>query len=292
MRGFLDVMSSLREVDFVEIGYWKQLGKYSGPFYSVDEHLVRELSSSSSKPIAVMSDFHYLTVGPEDFTDAARAGLAMLRLTSRKQDLSAALSFLQEVRKLSGLQLSLNISNVSNYLPSELNDAIRMAAGYDIDVIYVADTHGTVELGSSVEYFRNLSDFLASTNKAFGVHLHNHRGLALSNYFSMMDAGFSYTDISLGGLGKGGGNLKSEQVLFGDDLFRVLDFKLRNSESFRLNANPFYLLSGLASVTDHYADEAFRRGLSVSQVAPIFDNISGIDKDTYNPKLIQENLKI
>ena len=30
---YLKSISSFQEIDFVELGYWKQTGKYTGPFY-------------------------------------------------------------------------------------------------------------------------------------------------------------------------------------------------------------------------------------------------------------------
>ena len=33
LERYLKSISSFQEIDFVELGYWKQTGKYTGPFY-------------------------------------------------------------------------------------------------------------------------------------------------------------------------------------------------------------------------------------------------------------------
>ena len=64
---YLKSINSFHEVEFVELGYWKQKDKYDGPFYSIDETLLSSICQMTNKKLSIMVDYHYCSHNLEDF---------------------------------------------------------------------------------------------------------------------------------------------------------------------------------------------------------------------------------
>ena len=73
--------------------------------------------------------------------------------------------------------------------------------------------------GVNLQMFKRCTKLIKKIGMTPGLHLHDHSGKAYFNYRNLKNAGFEATDVSLGGLGKGLGNLKLEHV------FLVKQFK-------------------------------------------------------------------
>ena len=48
----------------------------------------------------------------------------------------------------------------------------------------------------------------------------------------------------------------------------------------------YFILSGRLGITDNYAKNAIEKGLSLEQFSEIAIKLRGIDKDTYNKKVL------
>ena len=53
---YLVSINSFQEIEFVELGYWKQSGKFDGPFYSIEEKLPLSLKGTNLKQEVPLSD--------------------------------------------------------------------------------------------------------------------------------------------------------------------------------------------------------------------------------------------
>ena len=116
-----------------------------------------------------------------------------------------------------------------------------------------------------------------------GLHLHDHLGKAYFNYRNLWNAGFGATDVSLGSIGKGLGNLRLEQVF---DL-RGREYILDKNFS-QMPSGPYGILTARENITDHYAVEAKRIGLHPSQYAKSLKGIKGFPKDNFEESLLRD----
>jgi hypothetical protein len=116
--------------------------------------------------------------------------------------------------------------------------------------------------------------------------LHDHSGKAYFNYRNLASAGFDSTDVSLGGLGKGLGNLKLEHVFDLRGREHILNHLIIDQDLFQMPSGPYGVLTARDSITDHYAVEAERMGISPSQFATRLEGIVGPSKDNYDSKLL------
>jgi 4-hydroxy 2-oxovalerate aldolase len=129
---------------------------------------------------------------------------------------------------------------------------------------------------------------LKESGKKLGMHLHDHSGMAILNYSKLTELGFESSDTSIRGMGKGSGNLKLEYVVNKKSLIDVADFINENNNTLTINPTPYELITAMHSLTDNYAKEAYTRNISLRLFNEFCKTVSGLDRDTYNEKLIND----
>ena len=125
------------------------------------------------------------------------------------------------------------------------------------------------------------------------VHLHNHTGQALINYIKCLESPFiDICDTSIGGLGKGAGNLKLEEVLPLEEALRVNEFKNSYYDSlFKKTVSPYYLVTGKVGITDNYATQAIKLNAPMEIFCSFCKTITGLNRDNFDPSLLEDFLK-
>ena len=289
VKRYLKSINSFQEIDFVELGYWKQIGKFDGPFYSIDEQLLSSVCQMSKKKLSIMVDYHYCSHNVEDFPNNINfPELGLIRVCLRKEDIAEGCRFVKELKKYTNCKLSINFFNITNYEEDDLAFACQAAADSNADFMYFADTHGGLDLGKNLEMFKRCTKLIKEIGMIPGLHLHDHSGKAYFNYRNLLSAGFDATDISLGGLGKGLGNLRLEHVFDLRGREHILDHLIIDQDLFHMPSGPYGVLTARDSITDHYAVEAERKGMSPSQFATRLEGIVGSSKDNYNSKILSD----
>ena len=204
VKEYIERLLYFPEIEFVELGYWKQSGKFDGPFYNLNETILSEINLYSSKLLSIMVDYHYCSHNLKDFptvNDFNKLGL--IRVCLRKEDIEDGCRFIRELKEYTGAKLSVNFFNITNYSDNDLNYACAQAKNTGADFMYFADTHGALDLEDNLTLFKKYTSQIASIGLTPGLHLHDHGGKAYFNYRLLPKAGFQATDVSLGGLGKG-----------------------------------------------------------------------------------------
>ena len=285
---YLGSINSFEEIEFVELGYWKQSGKFDGPFYAIEEKLLSSICKMTKKKISIMVDYHYCSHNVEDFPSNLNFNeLGLIRVCLRKEDIDEGCKFVNQLKQYAKCKLSINFFNITNYNEDDLAYACEVAAASKADFMYFADTHGGLDLGEKLEIFKRYTKLIKEAGMIPGLHLHDHSGKAYYNYRNLSKAGFEATDVSLGGLGKGLGNLRLEHVfdLRGRD--HILDHLIIDKDLFNMPSGPYGVLTSRDSITDHYAVEAERLGITPSEFGVRLEGIVGPLKDNYNSKLLR-----
>ena len=287
---YLDSIKYFQEVEFVELGYWKQSGKFDGPFYSIEENLLSSICQMTKKKLSIMVDYHYCSHNVEDFPNNKDfSELGLIRVCLRKEDIVEGCKFVKKLKKYTGCKISINFFNITNYNEDDLEFACESASGSKGDFMYFADTHGGLDLEKNLEMFKRFTKSIREIGMVPGMHLHDHSGKAYFNYRNLLGAGFRATDVSLGGLGKGSGNLRLEHVFDLRGRESILDHLIIDQDLFRMPLGPYGVLTARDSITDHYAVEAERKGLIPSQFVKRLERISGSSKDNYNSEILSDD---
>lgn len=113
--------------------------------------------------------------------------------------------------------------------PAPLAEQARLMESYGAHVVYVVDSAGALVPRSAAERVRALRDALTCE---VGFHAHDNLGCGVGNALAAADAGATWLDGSLRGLGAGAGNARTEVLaaalersgyVTGADLFALSD---------------------------------------------------------------------
>jgi len=287
-KKYYQTTSQIDEIDYIELGYWKQTRKSRNPHYNLNLDYVREVTDNSPKKnVCVMIDYHYCSHDIKDYPKIDEDhNLGMIRMCSRKQDYNDALKFILDIKQSTGLSTSLNVFNISNYSDSEILDVSKFLRDYDLDYVTFADTHGTLDLEKRFQVFSDATKILNDRGIKTGMHLHDHSGKAYFNYRMLEKIGFESTDASSKGMGKGIGNLRLEHVLNEKNLALLTDTITSNIGILTMKEIPHALITARYSVVDYYGYNAEKLGIDIFKFEQFCKTVSGVDKDVYNHQLL------
>jgi len=195
-------------IEYIEIGY--RNGSYNpiknmGRAGLCDKNYLKLCQSLiRNAKIAVMA--HPININQADLAELKACGVRLLRLGIAKNELPQALPIIK-MAKQSGLELSVNFIHASCYNDSELDAVVELASKHNPDIIYFADSNGSM-LPSRIKQIYD--KYVDKYSIPFGFHAHDNIGLAQANALAAMSSGVRFIDASIAGMGKGIGNLKTE----------------------------------------------------------------------------------
>lgn len=287
LQSYLPIISTVKEVDFVELGYWSQTAKSSNRFYNMKaEDLERFVELGLSKPASVMVDYHYCSHDISTYKSTIfDKSVGLVRLCSRREDIKGAVEFGKRLRDDLGVKLSLNFFNITNYSRKEIEYCIENGSKAGANFLYFADTHGALDLYRDSDIYREYAEMIVEGGMMPGLHLHDHSGKAFLNYRVGQDIGFKSFDFSLGGMGKGVGNLRLEHVVNPLDYPQIVDL-LEHEDCLKM-PNLFYgLITAALSATDYYALEASKKKMNPSDLAKILSAQTSTTRDVFDSSIL------
>lgn len=202
------VLSVETGIDWVEIGY------RGGSFNSAastgltgrteNSYIAAVAAAVGPEHVGVMVHPH--NVDREDLDEAFAAGARLVRVCLGS-DAQPGLETARSAVEI-GFEVCINITRVSAVAPKSIRSLSRAAGQAGVAALYLADSNGS--LGPK-EVATLVGAATADDRVAVGIHTHNHLGLALANAISALEAGASWVDSAVLGMGKGAGNLITEQ---------------------------------------------------------------------------------
>lgn len=260
-------------VNILEVGFRSlNNSKYLGPFaYSTDDYL-QELPWPVGMRLAVMVNAHELLDCPSGasaavdllFREAGESRVGLVRIATHPTEAGQCGAIIGRLKE-KGYDVSLNLMQVSGLAPDELGAQARaIAALGGIDVLYLADSLGNMTpqtMRVAIEAVRSGWD------GRIGIHAHDNRGQALANSLTALEAGASWVDATVLGMGRGSGNARTEHLLLELEQRRpgsynpeavfplVLDEFEALRENHRWGYNLFYYLSAFYGVHPTYVQE-------------------------------------
>jgi len=163
-----------------------------------------------------------------------------------------------------GFQVGFNLMQASRISPQDLKQVAREVQKWPVDIFYLADSTGSLTPREVGELFRNLRRFYRG---ALGIHAHDNLGLALSNSLQALEEGVTWIDSTVGGMGRGPGNARTEELIIELGLKRksrlnlvplmsLLRGKIRPMQArYGWGSNIFYYLAGKYEIHPTYIQE-------------------------------------
>ena len=281
-------------VDCMELGYWKQTSKSKNRFFNLDYDFVEKVTGRAGKNnVCVMIDYHYCSKNLDDYPTRSQDEIRMIRMTARKDMIDDALRFAVGLKRHTGLEIAFNIFNTTNYTDNELSNALEKVLKTNLDLVGFADTHGHLNLNKDITRYEKHFTRIKNSGKQTSFHLHNHTGQAYLNYVKCLESpSIDICDTSIGGLGKGAGNLKLEEVLPVDKSLLLNEFIDCYYDSlFKKTVSPYYLVTGKIGITDNYANQAMKMRVPMSIFSSFCQTIAGLNRDNFDSSLLENFIK-
>lgn len=269
-----DYLAAMRaaQVDVVELGF-RFLGNegFKGACaYSTDEFL-QKLTIPEGLNVGVMVNGADLctSVGCQPALErlfhepAAESPVDIVRFACHFHELPHALpaaGWLSE----RGYRVGFNLMQIADRNEAEVKDLARMARDWPIEVLYFADSMGSM---TSDDTARIVNWLCSEWDGPLGIHTHDNMGLALSNTLRAYNEGVSWLDSTVTGMGRGPGNARTEELVIEAEALRARPANLvplmtlirkhfgPMKERYGWGTNSYYYLAGKYGIHPTYVQE-------------------------------------
>jgi 4-hydroxy 2-oxovalerate aldolase len=242
-------------IEYIEIGYRngsicpiENLGRAG---LCEKDYLLLCQSLIHNAKIAVMA--HPENVNKADLKELKDCGVDLLRICIAKGEVESAYPTMALAKELD-LETSANFIHMSYYKEKELDESIEAISKHQPAMIYFADSNGSM-LPSRIQAI--YKKYTQQYSIPFGFHAHDNLGLAQANALAALNNGAQYIDVSLAGMGKGIGNLKTE---FFTAYLHAIDIKKYKLPEILSAAN--YVRNALGIGHEDIEMDEFIRGIS------------------------------
>ncbi|SEF12203.1 4-hydroxy 2-oxovalerate aldolase [Arthrobacter alpinus] len=200
----------------VEAGFdWVEIAYRNGSFNPATSQGISGLGPNAY--ISEMADIigpehtglilHPSNIDSTDLQECYAAGARLVRICLPISDPDRGLRYVSEARDR-GFTVCVNFTRASRLDTRLLVELSSRSADAGANAIYLADSNGSMQPG---EVSRKVTLVREVSGIEVGFHAHNNLGLALANSLAAAQAGAEWMDSSVLGMGKGSGNLISEQ---------------------------------------------------------------------------------
>ncbi|MEM6678012.1 MAG: aldolase catalytic domain-containing protein [Pseudomonadota bacterium] len=268
---YLAAMKAAR-IDCVELGFrFVQNNGFKGACAYTGDDFIRSLTIPEDLQIGVMlNGADLLTdLGLEGALErlfpetAAQSPVSLVRIACHVHEFEKALPASHWLSER-GYVVGFNLMQIADRTRAEVVDLARAASAYPIAVLYFADSMGSMTPEATEEIVSWLRE---GWNGPIGIHTHDNMGLALRNTLRACEAGATWLDATVTGMGRGPGNARTEELLIetsepgprDPNLVPLLEL-IQNDflplkERYGWGSNPYYYLSGKYGIHPTFVQE-------------------------------------
>lgn len=268
---------------YVELGYKASTAFFNPAEYGLwrfcREETLREFwTPGQDAQLAVMLDIGRFD--PRDMLPSDQSVVGAFRVACYVHQIDEAIATTRILADL-GYETFVNIMAVSEAEPSALDAALAwVGAQSPARAVYVVDSYGNLDPRQTKDL---VARYARNSGKEVGFHGHNNLQLALANSLAAVEAGATFLDASLAGMGRGAGNTPLELLLpqLGAPLGRLgplfslleTDVPALRSE-LRWGYEVPYIIAGLANQHPREAMDLMDRGLG-AVASGYLDRVAG-----------------
>ena len=190
----------------------------------------------------------------------------LVRIASHAHEFEATLNACKWLKE-KGYMVGANIMQTSEHSQQKIEELALKASQCPLDVLYFADSLGNLKPEDITEIVKSLRKHWTGQ---IGIHPHDNMLMALPNTLQALAEGVSWVDSTITGMGRGPGNLRTEEFILeavkikkkSHDLLPL--FKLVRTIFNPLKAeygwgtNPFYYMAGQHSIHPTYIQEMLK----------------------------------
>ena len=163
-----------------------------------------------------------------------------------------------------GYRIGFNLMQISDRSREEVDDFARKSGDWPVEALYFADSMGSLQPDDAA---RIIGWLRKTWDGPLGVHTHDNMGLALSNSLSAVEAGATWMDATVTGMGRGPGNARTEELVIEAEALGIgkpnmvpLMALIRKyfgpmKAHYGWGSNPYYFLAGKYGIHPTYIQE-------------------------------------
>ncbi|MCH5199494.1 MAG: hypothetical protein J1F60_00950 [Oscillospiraceae bacterium] len=232
------------------------------------------------------------------------AGLSFIRIMAWEWKLEEHLEYCKRVKEL-GIEISIQPTSVVDYTDERFMQLLDMANEIKPFSLYIVDTWGT-EMPGKIRHLAEMANKTLDPDIALGYHGHNNKmqGMACLEAILGMDMSRQVLcDVSLGGIGKGPGNLQTEVIADllneeeggGYDVDKLCDLYSKNVSDF-FYENPwgyslYHFIGSRNLVTQNYATYFRQMRYGEDVFYKFVQSLKGREKVVFNREFTENRLK-
>jgi 4-hydroxy 2-oxovalerate aldolase len=210
LKAYLKLLEALG-VKYAEVGFIDGPGKWTeggvdSPNYDITPELNALLHEESPLKLWSMID----SDNPRLKSDQVHTNKdSLIRLTA-DLDKKHLLQEKIDICKQKNIPFSVNLKHTGGYSMEQIQYMAEFVQNQGAAIFYIVDTSGTMVPSRVAQITRELKNTLSID---LGFHGHDSMGFAAANSLTAIEEGCKYIDVSLCGIGAGGGNAIAETLL-------------------------------------------------------------------------------
>lgn len=269
-----DYLQAMRPagIDIVEVGFrFLKNSGFKGPCAFTTDNFLKVLYIPEGLTVGVMIN------GADLCTDlglhaaleklfpvaAADTPVELVRMACHFHELPNAFEAAAWLKER-GYRVGINLMQITDRTEDEVLDLASRAAESAIEVLYFADSMGSMTPDDTSRIIRWLR---RAWQGPLGIHTHDNMGLALANTIRAQAEGVDWLDATVTGMGRGPGNARTEELAIEVAALRKANANLvplmtlirkhfgPMKEHYGWGTNPYYYLAGKYGIHPTYIQE-------------------------------------
>lgn len=221
--------------------------------------------------------------------DSKNSRVNFVRIATYLDGLDVSYEIALELIK-KGFDVSINLMQIQNADEKVLKDFGEVSKKINLKSIYFADSVGCL-------FPNDVKDIVEKMKSSFqgdiGIHAHNNLGLAFINSVSAIEAGATWVDGTLTGMGRGPGNTLTEDIYINyfknenTNYSDLIKFNLNHLDKLKYEkkwgSNPFYFLAGKNKIHPSYIQEMLHDdSFNTTDIVNFIDSTNFLDKESFD----------
>ena len=287
-------------VDIIELGYKSPIK--GGPYRKCNDGFIASILrgiSINSKLCFMIDVKDYIKNNCVDYVLLDRviqksdnSPFSVCRIAAKSNEIE----YIKEISNhisLKGYSAICNLMGISILTDKQITEYDKITLDLPVDAVYVADSYGALYPKDVKRIFKKF--------RINGIHTHDNLGLAFANCIEAINEGADYVDGTVLGMGRGVGNVKTEQLLMyrnGTVSCELLD-TINNirllKNKYKWGQNSTYMFAGIHNIHPLYAQNINTGIISNSKLESALNNLkneTSFDKEKLNPFLEQKAVVI
>ena len=279
------------KVDIIELGYKSPIK--GGPYRKCNDGFIKSiLDFEYNVDLAFMIDVkdyvHDFKVNEDLVRDiikpSSSSPFKICRIAAKYSELVFLPELVNLIRDL-GYEVYCNIMAVTTLNREEINEFFKILNETKVEIGYIADSYGAL----LPTQLKTLKDNLNYPLR--GIHTHDNLGLAFANCLQAIDLGVEYIDGTILGMGRGVGNVKTEQLIMWKseptpDLWDLISQFQKLKDKYNWGFNNLYMVAGMNHIHPLYVQDLTNSNLTNPELIETLKELKG--NTNYNSDLLDK----